>query len=112
MQSGQLERELKNRTRGRELILEAIGRFPSFAKLWIIAAQIDEEEGLLDQARARYADGIRNCKTSPLIWVCAAAFEERNEQFTKARTILQQARIKLPKEPTVWYNIYEAVFNL
>ena len=36
------------------------------------------------------------------MWLESARFEERQEMFTRARTILQKARAKMPKDSQVW----------
>jgi hypothetical protein len=37
-----------------------------------------------------------------MVWLCAADFEARHEAFTRSRTLLQKARIKIKDEPDLW----------
>ena len=37
-----------------------------------------------------------------IVWLESARFEERQECFTRARTILQKARAKMPLDPQIW----------
>ena len=41
-------------------------------------------------------------KQETVVWLLAAEFEERQEMFTRARTILEKVRFKMPREPSVW----------
>ena len=38
-------------------------------------------------------------KKETIVWILAAEFEERHEMFTRARTILEKVRFKMPNDP-------------
>ena len=71
-----------------------------FWKLYLMKAQILElMVADQEQVRATYESGILACgKGCSTVWTEAAAFETKIEQLTRARTILQKARIKLPND--------------
>ena len=58
--------------------------------------------GNTDAARLAYAAGIKRCIDSVALWVAAARLEERAGNLAKARALLEQARLKNPKNPGLW----------
>ena len=45
---------------------------------------------------------IKKCPTSIPLWLLLSRLEERNKQLTKARSILEKARLKNPHCPDLW----------
>jgi len=49
---------------------------------------------------------VAELKKSLSFWISAANFEIKQREYTKARTYLQKARLKLPNDPMapeLWY---------
>ena len=59
---------------------------------------------MMDQARHTYEEALQTeeVKTEKQIWLNYAQFETNQEAFTRARTILQKARIRMPNEQDIW----------
>mmetsp|Transcript_35814 Transcript_35814/g.47127 ORF Transcript_35814/g.47127 Transcript_35814/m.47127 type:complete len:101 (+) Transcript_35814:1161-1463(+) len=78
--------------------------YRSFYKLWLIKAQIHEELCQLEEVRSTYDKALQvdTVRSERIIWLEAARFEERQEAFTRARTILQKARAKMPSDALIW----------
>ena len=55
-----------------------------------------EELGRVEEARKTYEEALKaeQVKKETAMWLLAAKFEERQEMFTRARTILEKIRIK------------------
>nr|KAG5694409.1 hypothetical protein BaRGS_017442 [Batillaria attramentaria] len=64
------------------LLDEAVKHYPDFPKLWMMRGQIEEQQGNTDAARNAYNQGTG--------------------QLTRARSILEKARLKNPKTPQLW----------
>ena len=58
--------------------------------------------GNADAARLAYAAGIKRCLDCIPLWVSAARLEERAGNVAKARALLEQARLKNPKNAQLW----------
>ena len=58
----------------------------------------------MDEARQTYERALQNeaVRRERVVWLEAARFEERQEAFTRARTILQKARAKMPTDALIW----------
>jgi pre-mRNA-processing factor 6 len=105
MKSASLEREQK-----------------TFPKLYMMGGQICSEElprnkSNLDRARKVYQRGLQECSTNVVLWILASRLEERAHLYdaknnghsakpdagvTKARSLLELARLKNPKNPDLW----------
>jgi len=56
-----------------------------------------------DAAREIYKRGVKNCPHAIDLWICYAKFEANVFQaYSKARSILETARLKNPKNPRLW----------
>ena len=64
-----------------------------------------EDLGQIENARAVYEKAMNSAtiRDEVTIWLLAAKFEERNEAFTRARTILQKARVKFGQNEHIWH---------
>jgi pre-mRNA-processing factor 6 len=101
LKSALLERELGQRQAERELLEEALRRFPAQEKLWMMRAQLEDAEGRPLEARRLYQEGLALCPHSVPLWLCASRLAER-DSAAKARSLLDRARLKNPKTPLLW----------
>ncbi|KAI8619066.1 PRP1 splicing factor, N-terminal-domain-containing protein [Chytriomyces sp. MP71] len=106
MKSAMLERQLGNLPAAMALLEEAIKKFPSFGKLWMIKSQIEEMQDNPAGARDTLAKALKAVpKSSPssiTLWILASRLEERAGHLTKARALLEKARLLNPREPELW----------
>lgn len=58
--------------------------------MWLIKAQILEELAQIEEARKTYEKAllVDQVRSERIVWLEAGRFEERQEAFTRARTIL------------------------
>jgi len=116
MKSALLERECGQFDKALELLEEGLQKYPTFAKMYMMGGQICSEDltkdrGNLDRARKFYQRGLQNCQNSVVLWCLASQLEERvaeygagsaNAGVTKARSLLELARLKNAKNPELW----------
>jgi len=116
MKSALLERECQQYTKALELLEEGLKKYPTFDKMFMMGGQICSEDMTkdrtnLDKARKYYQRGLQNCPNSIVLWSLASQLEERvaeygagssNAGVTKARSLLELARLKNPKNPELW----------
>ncbi len=121
MKSALLERESQKFEDALLLIEEGISKYPKFAKLYMIGGQICSEElektkTNIDRARKFYQRGLESCPNSVIIWILSSRLEERAQEiltgtnggngtgvgFTKARSLLELARLKNRRNPELW----------
>jgi pre-mRNA-processing factor 6 len=119
MKSALLEREEKKFDDALELIEEGISKYPKFARLYMMGGQIcsddlDSSKNSLDRARKFYQRGLQECPNNAVLWILASRLEERAHTFvidnaakagvgvTKARSLLEIARLKNPKNEELW----------
>eukprot|EP00628_Pelagophyceae_sp_CCMP2097_P003699 CAMPEP_0184088358 /NCGR_PEP_ID=MMETSP0974-20121125/6184_1 /TAXON_ID=483370 /ORGANISM="non described non described, Strain CCMP2097" /LENGTH=1023 /DNA_ID=CAMNT_0026391069 /DNA_START=75 /DNA_END=3143 /DNA_ORIENTATION=+ len=113
MKSALLERSCGAAEAELDLVKQAMDKYPTFAKFYMMAGQANERaaetETDPEQAKARiaaardaYQRGLRRCPKSVPLWRLAAALEGRAFGATKARSILELARLKNPKTPALW----------
>lgn len=103
LKSAKLERELGNVNKCLELLEDAIKRYAEFPKFYMMAGQACEEV-LKDDDRARkyYQTGIQRCPTNVPLRKLDVYLHERTSGFTKARSQLDLARLRIPKNPELW----------
>ena len=119
MKSAILERENKRFTDALGLIEEGLSKYPKFAKLYMMGGQICSDDHVKDKAnlgRARkfYQRGLKECSENVVLWILTSRLEERAHIFdattlvksgtgvTKARSVLDQARLHNTKNPELW----------
>ena len=116
MKSALLERECQQYDKALELLEEGLQKYPTFAKMYMMGGQIcsqdlTKDRSNLDRARKYYQRGLQNCPTSVVLWCLASQLEERvaeygagssNAGVTKARSLLELARLKNAKNPELW----------
>lgn len=100
LKSAVFERDTGNTIIAKQLADEAITRFPTFDKLYMVGAELCSEVKL---KREYYARGVRNCPQSEVLWVLAAKLEEQAGLTIRARALLEKARLVNPKSELVWY---------
>jgi len=115
MKSALLERENGNFDDALDLVEEGIMNYPDFAKLHMMGGQICSEDlekskYSLDRARKFYQRGLTSCPKNAVLWTLASQLEERAPSYdrnggggvTKARSLLELARLKNPCTPELW----------
>jgi len=126
MKSAVFEREHKNFDQALTLIEEGISKYPKFPKLFMMGGQINSDDlpkdkAHLEKARKFYQRGIEACPNNAVLWILASRLEESAPTFlanentngdvkaplkgagsTKARSLLELARLKNPKNPELW----------
>lgn len=124
LKSALLERETENFDDSLSLIEEGISKYPKFPKLYMMGGQICSEElqkikSNLDRARNYFQRGLQACPNSLVLWKLSSSLEETAPEvfidvsstgsvntaglgFTKARSLLELARLKNPKNPELW----------
>ena len=103
LKSALLEREVRDATAVLALLDEAIVLYPSFAKYYMMAGQTCIDL-LSDQSRARvyYHNGLKNCPSSVPLWIMLAKLEEETKGIIKARSVIETARLKVPRNDELW----------
>jgi pre-mRNA-processing factor 6 len=121
---------LGDRVAAKALLNEGLQKFPTYPKLWIMMAdllrdeansgsssnnikkepkdskevkvkmEISEDGKSLDSAREAFKQGVKNCPTSIDLWLAYADMEAGN--LARARSILETARLKVPKNQRLW----------
>jgi pre-mRNA-processing factor 6 len=119
MKSAILEREQKQFDEALRLIEEGISKYSTFAKLYVMGGQIrsddlPKDKSNLDKARKIFQRGLQECPNNVVLWILASRLEERAYTFdttnnikpgmgvTKARSLLELARLKNAKNPELW----------
>jgi pre-mRNA-processing factor 6 len=123
MKSALLEREQKRFGEALQLIEEGISLYPNFSKLYMMGGQIcsddlPKQKTSLERARKFYQRGLENRPDNHILWILASQLEERSAQYepestdltkrsgaagvTKARSLLEVARLHNPKSPLLW----------
>jgi pre-mRNA-processing factor 6 len=118
MKSALLERQNKEYTAALDLIQQGLDEYAKFPKLYMMAGQIYSNElpkskSHLEKARKMYQRGITECQNNIILWILASRLEEHAHLFTgsestvgvgvtKARSLLELARLKNPKTPELW----------
>ncbi|KAJ3015521.1 UNVERIFIED_CONTAM: hypothetical protein HDU68_012692 [Siphonaria sp. JEL0065] len=106
MKSVILERQLGNLDKAMQLLDEALKKFPSFGKLWMIKAQIEEMQNQVPTARDTLAKAVKavpkGSSAAITLWILSSRLEEKSGNLTKARALLEKARLLNPKVPDLW----------
>jgi pre-mRNA-processing factor 6 len=107
MKSALLERECKRSDEALKLIDDGLQHYPKFDKLYMMGGQICSEDLIsedsnLNKARKFYQKGLEKCPECVTLWILVSALEEKTVGCTKARSILDLARLKNSKNPQLW----------
>jgi pre-mRNA-processing factor 6 len=101
MKTVMLERYDGNLPTQRLILTKSLQKHPNSWKLWIILAQMEDELGNIDAARNTFVFGIFSCPNAAPLWTNYAFFEERKGKLNRARTILEQSRLKNSKNASL-----------
>ncbi len=74
----------------RQLLQEAVTRFPTFDKLYLMRGQLEERAGNRVAAKVAYNQGQKRCPSSAPLWTSLARLEEKEGNLARARAILEQ----------------------
>ncbi|KAK9825509.1 hypothetical protein WJX74_002649 [Apatococcus lobatus] len=102
MKSAVVERELGDHAAERRLLLEAMTRFPDFDKLHLMLGQLEERQNNLEAARQAFQSGRARCMHSIALWRAAATLEWKANSGSRARALLEQARLKNAANEHLW----------
>ncbi|CAG0881555.1 unnamed protein product [Cyprideis torosa] len=102
MKSAKLEWALGELDRALQLCDEGLVHFSDFAKLWMMKGQILTAQKKHEDALKAYALGVKKCPASIPLWILQARLEEELGRVTRARSLLETARLKNPKEQELW----------
>ena len=84
--------------------LEKIGKKnPEAFKLYIIPCHALVASGRLDQAFAFAGKACEACPSKGPVWAVAADIAIAQEDFNRARSVLERGRVRLPSEELLWW---------
>lgn len=58
--------------------------------------------GKIQEARESYSAATKKCPQAIPLWTLWSRLEESQRQLTKARSILEKARLRNPQNPQLW----------
>jgi len=102
MKSALLERELHNDKEEEELLVTAIVKFQKFPKFYLMLGQHYERKMRLSDAKTTYTNGIKECQNCIPLWTSLTRLEEKISGPSRARAVLEKARLKNVKNPDLW----------
>ncbi|KAK4685611.1 pre-mRNA-processing factor 6, partial [Tremellales sp. Uapishka_1] len=102
MKSAVLERQLGKLDEALTTLNEAIAKFPSFDKLYMVKGQIHDSRNETPAARETFAKGCKACPKSIPLWILSAKLEEKAGTTIKARSLLERGRLFNPKNEQLW----------
>ncbi|VDN00599.1 unnamed protein product, partial [Onchocerca ochengi] len=82
--------------------MEALEQFPETPKLYLMMGQILQQEKNYNEARRYFSDGVKLCPTFIPLWIWLSRLEESQNQIIKARSDLEKARLRNPKNAELW----------
>eukprot|EP01038_Epipyxis_sp_PR26KG_P008362 gene8362-11314_t len=103
LKSALLEREMGEHVEELKLLDEAIQKYPTFFKFYLMAGQTSDS-ALKDPVKARnyYTSGLKLCPNCVPLWCHLMQLEERVKGAVKARPTGEMARMKLPGNDLIW----------
>lgn len=103
MKSAKLERALNFRDKEKQLLQDALRLYPNDYKLWLMLAQHYIHAKDFKKAGETFKQATTKCPVAVDLWICFAQFETTyNNATAKARSILETARLQVPKNPALW----------
>lgn len=102
MKSAVLERQLGKIPEALQLLDQGLAKYSTADKLWMIRGQILTDRGDNQKARENYIKAVKFCPKSVPLWILYSRLEERAGLQTKARAMLDRARLLNPKTPELW----------
>lgn len=98
-----IEQALGNIETARNYIEQAIRHYPTSLGLWRMGIRLESEENKdIDRAKSLLERAFKACGDRPRLMIASADLDIKEEKYTKARTILQEARDKYPENEEVW----------
>ena len=110
MKSAWLEWCLGELDAANKLCKDGLAAYPDFAKLYMMLGQICEQQKNYDEARQWYTDGVRRCQGAIPLWILLSRLEESQGNVTKARSDLEKARLRNPKNEDLWMASVSSLF--
>lgn len=104
MKSAVFERQHGTASDALQVVTEALAKYPSFDKLYMIKGQIlsCSTPPNISGAREAYSAGCKKCPTSVALWILASRLEEQAGMAIKARALLEKARFHNKKSDQIW----------
>ncbi|TKY87772.1 hypothetical protein EX895_003353 [Sporisorium graminicola] len=106
LKSALFERDHGSLKRAEELVDEALVKFASFDKLYMLGAELARmrlgDEGT-KKAREYLSRGTRACPTSSALWILASRLETSLNLTIRSRALLERARLLNPLSAPIWY---------
>ncbi|XP_040565039.1 pre-mRNA-processing factor 6 [Lepeophtheirus salmonis] len=102
MKSAKLEWGLEDKEEALRLVNEGIELFPEAEKLRLMKSQLELQLARKEDARDTYNVTIKKCTSCIPAWCELADLEVNEGNVTRARSILEKARLRNPKTPTLW----------
>lgn len=65
-------------------------------------AQLNVELRNLEGARSAFAQGVKKCPNCVALWTQMSDFEIKQGNVTKARSVIEKARLRNPQNPELW----------
>jgi pre-mRNA-processing factor 6 len=111
MKSAQLERGIGNHEKAIALIESAVAQLSpkhceNYFKFFLIVGQIYLETGNTVQAREWSTRACDSCPAKAAVWILAADVAVAENDLSRARSILERGRIRLPSEESLWWKGY------
>jgi len=97
MKSAKIERMLKDDTRQKQLLEQALTRFPTEPKLHMMLGQLLHRQGSIDQARDVFKRATKSCPDSVDLWLVYAKFEL---EVGKKQQAANQTKLDIKQEAT------------
>lgn len=103
LKSALLAREIGNTEEQLALLDQAIEKYPHYPKFYMMAGQACVDK-LKDMSRAKnyYQQGMKNCPDSTTLIVLTVKLFESTQGVSKARSLIELARLKNPKDDKLW----------
>jgi len=103
MKSTKLEWALENIQEAYSLVKEGIAQFSDCDKLWMMKGQLEQFSlKKIDSARTTYTEGTKLCPSSIPLWILLADLELSVKNTTKARSVIEKARLRNPRNAELW----------
>ena len=87
-------------------VCQGLAKFPDYDKLWLMAAQLEQEGNDYAATKKRYIQGIKHCPDCVALWLGLARLEmdakANGGGINTARSILEKARLKNKGQELLW----------
>jgi len=104
MKSAKLEWGLGNTEDALKLVDGGLELFndESAEKLWLMKTQLELELGRKFAARSAFQTAVKKCTQCIPLWCTYADLEMKDGHVTKARSVVEKARLRNPQNPELW----------